>query len=511
MKERSIILLFFVLFLSFFTFAQAYDKITGEVITGKVSYDQARIEVFIAGIPAIILNFPENKTYITNELELRYNYSGSPDTLEYSINDFANISLNANMTMPLVFSSNGLKKIDLWAGNGYGFGNYRTYFTINTSLLVINYSNFNGSTKGLSTDFKSFDYETLTNLSNVVIEDTRYGKIEFTEVINVENDSNISSNIVDLNSNVLFSNGSISLNSENLPNFNKSASLSFYFLSYTDPIILIDGVVCLESVCSNRNYSNGNLSFDVNHFSTYSVVETVISLGGGGGGTRRDSILHFLDMITIGIVQIGENDEIVIPVTVFNNEKITMKGIKLYSTSNNNNNNNNNELSSIFEDITINELLPGQNKTLMLFLKSSELNAGKYEIKLYANVTDPKFTQEESLYVEVIEVIEKTGVMDRILLAQELFEENPECIKLKDLLVKCWELLDEDKVMDAKMMIVEAISKCRNLVTNKEFPLQEKEERGIFFILLLVGIIILLILFIFHWLRSIKLKKKNRR
>ena len=87
------------------------------------------------------------------------------------------------------------------------------------------------------------------------------------------------------------SNNSIVLNSTALPNFNKSATLSLYGLTFTNPRILRNGEVCPNAICTEVSYSGGTFVFNVTQFTNYSAEETpagggtpdTTSLGGGGG------------------------------------------------------------------------------------------------------------------------------------------------------------------------------------------------------------------------------------
>lgn len=113
------------------------------------------------------------------------------------------------------------------------------------------------------------------------------------------------------------------MNSTVLPDLNKSALLTLFNLSFVNPIILRDGVECSPLICNQISYVDGDLIFNVSHFTTYSVSEGLYcgdnacnngescsscstdcgscssggssSGGGGGGGGSRQNILPSLD------------------------------------------------------------------------------------------------------------------------------------------------------------------------------------------------------------------------
>jgi hypothetical protein len=63
----------------------------------------------------------------------------------------------------------------------------------------------------------------------------------------------------------------ITLDTAKLPELNQSATLTFYQLTFTNPRILKDGVLCAS--CGTPTYQNGTLSFTITGFSTYEIVE----------------------------------------------------------------------------------------------------------------------------------------------------------------------------------------------------------------------------------------------
>jgi len=118
---------------------------------------------------------------------------------------------------------------------------------------------FSGST----TDLLSVN---LSSITNPILEAPKYGKISFSETISI-NES------IDLDSNIRIINNSIFVNSTALPEFNKSAVLALYNLSFVNPIILKDGVECPPVICRIIGYINGTIIFNVSHFTTYSISE----------------------------------------------------------------------------------------------------------------------------------------------------------------------------------------------------------------------------------------------
>lgn len=88
------------------------------------------------------------------------------------------------------------------------------------------------------------------------------GSIEFSEEVDETK----------MDDNIIISDNFISVDSENAPELDKPATLTFTGLNYKfSPIILRDGEVCYD--CQIKSYSNGVLVFTVPHFSTYTTTQ----------------------------------------------------------------------------------------------------------------------------------------------------------------------------------------------------------------------------------------------
>ncbi|MBN2881363.1 right-handed parallel beta-helix repeat-containing protein [Candidatus Woesearchaeota archaeon] len=128
--------------------------------------------------------------------------------------------------------------------------------SINTTPV---FDNFDGST----TDFSLYNSTELENITNATIESVNFGKIKFIVPINFSN--------LNLNSLIQISNKSIYVNTTASSKLNVQAELTFYEVNYLNPLILVDGDVCTE--CQILLYSDGNLTFNVTHFSNYTIQD----------------------------------------------------------------------------------------------------------------------------------------------------------------------------------------------------------------------------------------------
>ena len=231
------------------------------------------------------------------------NNSGNIDgniTFFYNVNDSNNVincSLIINNKINASNTSAITKDIQLsFTLNNTAIGSYNWSINCTDSLgynsssakwtFIVNFvKNFNGSTTNLS----------LVNVRNItpfVIEVLPYGKINFTDGVDI-------SQGLDLNKYINITPNRIEINSTALTQLNKSATLSLYGLSFSDPRPLRDGAVCPSTICTEVSYLTSgilkNFTFNVTHFTVYSSEETPgvtpppdedtgDGTGGGGGG-----------------------------------------------------------------------------------------------------------------------------------------------------------------------------------------------------------------------------------
>ena len=266
----SLSIVFLIINLSIVITAITGETITGESITGDVSHGMG-IEISIIGPPVLTLINPENKTYLTNE-SLLLNYTASVDTEEiwYNIDNGGNTTI----TSFIYFNTTaGMHILYLYANNSINASTTSANFTANLTLFTIIYNEYKGGNKGDSENFNQYAYRDIQNLSNITLHHASFGRIQFNELINLTDDANLGDNQIDLDSNTNISNNRIELNATALPNFNVSATLWFYNLTFTNPRILKDGEVCPSTICTEISYSGGTLEFNVTEFSVYYASE----------------------------------------------------------------------------------------------------------------------------------------------------------------------------------------------------------------------------------------------
>src|SRR3989339_1042844 len=152
------------------------DIITGNIIvTGEAVNSNVSMAIAVVNFPALSIVSPRNETYIWNRVFLDY-LVGYSSYLWYNVDN----GLNASISFPTeLFLSAGGHVINLYAQNVYGVSHEDVWFSIDPFLLEIRYNNYKGSSGGSSSDFNDYSFEELQNLSDVVLEQIAFGKIEF--------------------------------------------------------------------------------------------------------------------------------------------------------------------------------------------------------------------------------------------------------------------------------------------------------------------------------------------
>jgi len=282
MKKRQIFLL--ILFFIFVLITGLVKvSLAGGTITGKQVSQSTNVSIFVnPALPILTIASPKNETYLKNTSILLDYTTSLSDNEWYNFDHGNNITISSAIYFNI---SQGSHTLYLFANNSQGTTTKNVTFVANLTRFIILYEEYKGSSKGSSTEFINYTYEEIQALSNVILENTNFGKIFFNKAINLTDDINPGDNILDLDNNTNISFNRIELNSTALPNFNVSAKIWLYNLEFDNPRILRNGEFCPSTICTNKDYTAGILSFNVSSFAVYSAEEipSVAPVAGGGG------------------------------------------------------------------------------------------------------------------------------------------------------------------------------------------------------------------------------------
>jgi hypothetical protein len=241
--------------------------------------DDVSVEVFEPIIlPYLVtLSSPQNTTYLdTTFIVDAFSTKNSDFSYQLNSGSFTNLCLGCTSVLSNITLPGGEYLFTLRAEDTETFE--VIFISRNLSLispLNVTYSNFNGNTTDLSTVLD------ITNVCDLVLENSSAGKISFNECINADN--------VDLDSNIAITDSFINLNSVFLPNYNRSAILTFYGIDVIEPLILKNNNdVCGD--CTILSYVNSTLQINVSSFSSFTIVEN-----------RSFEIFDYSDFFPVGI------------------------------------------------------------------------------------------------------------------------------------------------------------------------------------------------------------------
>jgi len=276
-----------------------------------------------------MLNFEVNKATDSITLTINGIVNGNATI---PLGTLANVSaISASGTHQLYRNGNLINYFDnsnlsagkyLYTVNSTGNENYTgasiSYYLFIKPIIIA--SGFNG------TNFSAIDDS--TNITNLILEKSNFGRINFLPAINISRD-------VDLDSAVIIDNNLIRINSTALPELNKSALLTLYGITYTDPKPQYDpfddGVFidCPSSVCQEVSYSNGSYAFNVTHFSGYRAAEGYVAQqqggGGGNGGGNSGSVQSSIQFSTLDIPITNKTGDYAYPTTKSLNASVIIK------------------------------------------------------------------------------------------------------------------------------------------------------------------------------------------
>ena len=151
------------------------------------------------------------------------------------------------------------------------------------------------------------------------------------------------------------------------------------------------------------------------------------------------------------------------------------------------------DLTASLSKSSIVTLNSGSEEQIDLTLINNGLPLGQYEVIVTANVANPLLVDQGKFYVDVIERLyaEKSRVREQISYLKELFNLNPECLELNELLDQVQIKMDNEQFDEALSLANSAIESCKKLVEShgRELVLPKKTEE-LTDILILAGEII---------------------
>ena len=221
------------------------------------------------------------------------------------------------------------------------------------------------------------------------------------------------------------------------------------------------------------------LSFTVYNLSIFDIVESIriereiqretdtvtVSVGGGGaaGGGSIVTRVAALDIIVPSSISMHLKDSVTTPIILKNTGDVQLNNINLSYEI---------EAEGItieIKDIFFESLEIDDTVSTSAVIKTNLEKPGKDEITIIANAKNPKLEESAGIIIDTTDVYQAniTIVEGEIMFALNLFEQNQECLELKELLTQAQTSLGKQEFKKALVLTESAINACKQLVSDK--------------------------------------------
>ncbi|RLI97781.1 MAG: hypothetical protein DRO99_02480, partial [Candidatus Aenigmatarchaeota archaeon] len=228
---------------------------------------------------------------------------------------------------------------------------------------------------------------------------------------------------------------------------------------------------------------------------------------GGTSGSTGSVKIASLRMFAKNFVTLIPLKRMAVPIVLKNTGKTTLNAINLTINVDTKN------IELTLQNTSISKLETGSNVTTNLTIDIVNESIGVYEIRIDANVTSPELN--ESLYLRFETApTNATKVETKILFARDLFQENPECMELMEMILQAEKHLQGGNITQATQLTELALNNCRDLIkyqgpTGSTPP----TDKPLIVNLQPIDFIIILVLFIIAWIivRTVLNRKSKKK
>nr|MBA4404660.1 hypothetical protein [Nanoarchaeum sp.] len=420
----------------------------------------------------------------------------------YSINQSWDVSLITNSYQPNITNSSILNYGDI--------GGSESISSMNVTNTTINWLDNSSNNNGLllKMQSESLDSGTLVYYSSDSSNSSKWPVLGVGYTLSFQNQSvnagNNLSNVIDLDDYFYDADGDI-LNYTNSVSdgFNVSIDINNNVSISTSPAANGTYSVTFYANDSYNRTSSEIMYVFVNLSSDEEVVYNPGGSGGGGSGGPSQKIVSLsldLDSNRETIIQ-GETLEL--PIIIENTGQMDISNININIES------DKEELNVISDKNSISLLQIGQQDSLTMYLDSTTAPSGSYVVTITASSIAPNVNGSAVFILDVSSQAE--GIEKQLVFAYDLFQTNPECLELQELLNKAEILLEEQKFEEAKSNVAVAIESCKNLIRIQESPMGEKESNSnLQQILIISGILAMTILMGYMVVRKLVYRTNSR-
>jgi len=239
---------------------------------------------------------------------------------------------------------------------------------------------------------------------------------------------------------------------------------SYYQISDDDS--LEDGIRYYWKVTAydraNNSYTSDTFEFVVGT-GYEEVYISSPSGGGGGGGGGTKAVPGVVNILEPGPISMYLLDTVTTPIFIVNKGKGSLKRVELTVESSD-------PAIQVELNPTSFPTVPAGEKVVSKLKIKSEDVEGQYEITVRAEVADPYQVDTAKFYVNLVGFgMGRSSIVDeKITFLENLFESNPKCLELKELLDQAKEANANEQHEKALSLVETAIESCSMLVKEME-------------------------------------------
>ncbi len=221
---------------------------------------------------------------------------------------------------------------------------------------------------------------------------------------------------------------------------------------------------------TGTNISLGNVSSNVFRIlitdPTPDPVETPSSGGSGGSRSSKQTQHYGLKIITPDSIVVSDEDYVELNFSVLNSGEVDLYGINLSGMIELDGAFTNNLEIALNED-WIEQLLIGEMRDYSLRVDVETSAVGRYEITIFGNVTNPKFSDWGQFYVEV-QALDESELSQLLIFTEKMVAENPECLELSESLNEVQKMFDDGNLLDIESAARKVINACEESISANE-------------------------------------------
>lgn len=210
---------------------------------------------------------------------------------------------------------------------------------------------------------------------------------------------------------------------------------------------------------TKSNLNSSSVTFSVKL--TAKVVEVAGAGGGGGGGGGGKTVLANIEIITPGFLNMLPGDSIISPIIIRNSGQTNLNSIFIDATT------NTSYMSLQLDKIFIPVLVVGEEERILLTIRTrDDAENGQYEVLIKATSGSPQVsgTARTVVFISDKDFGRPREIRQNLEFARKLFESNPECLELVELLNQAEEALNLRQYDKASGLIDAAVQSCKDLL-----------------------------------------------